>query len=131
MKKKPLFEIIPDSIVKSGSNGYLVCQTKPIHPHSMVLSDRKARYIYVHIVVYENSIGHVLDKRQEGEIHHKDNDPTNNKLSNLELKKKGEHQRDHALKDNHFWKKSPLNKPKSKKKAAQDVAAQFIQHLLS
>jgi hypothetical protein len=126
-KKKPLFEIIPGSIVKSGSNGYMVCQTKPVHPHAMVLKDRKARYIYVHIVVYENSVGHVLDKRKEGEIHHKDRNPANNDISNLELKKSGTHQRDHALHDNPFWKKSPRTKPGVKRATLLRIVSRFLQ----
>ena len=131
MKKKPIFKIVPGSIVKSGSNGYMVCETLPPHPHAMILPDRKVRYIYVHIVVYENSIGKILDKRKEQEIHHKDGNPANNKLSNLELTEKGIHQRQHALTDNPFWKKSPLNKPhkKSKKAMAQSVISAYLTNL--
>lgn len=115
MAKKigPPFKIIPDSIIKATSGGYLYCQTDPVHPSAEKRPDRKARYVYLHRVILENHLGRLL---QEGEEpHHIDGDPTNNVPSNLTIKDTGEHQRDHANTDNPFWKHSPRTKPRKKK----------------
>ena len=122
MAKKPLFKILPDSIVKSGENGYQYCATDPVHPRALKLSDRKVRYCYVHVVKMENSIGRLLHKGEE--VHHKNGDQSDNRLSNLELTTSGEHQRDHALTDNKFWKKSPRTKPR--KASVYNVVTQFL-----
>jgi hypothetical protein len=121
-KKKPLFKIVPGSIVDASGNGYKYCVTDPPHPHGMELKDRKLKYIYHHVALMELKLGRYL--RKDEEVHHKDGNQANNALSNLELfKKKGEHQKEHALTDNPFWKKSPENKPD--KKAALRVVTRF------
>ena len=121
-KKKKLFKIIPDSIVKGDSIGHLVCETDPVHPDAMSLPDRKKRYIYLHRVVMENSLGHLIDP-DKYEVHHKDENPANNALSNLELVSKSDHAQGHSFKKK-FWKKSPRNKPG--REAACRVAGQFL-----
>jgi len=118
------FKIIPGTIVKGTGEGYMVCQTEPVHPHSLKLPDRKARYVYVHRVKMENHLGRFLTKEEAAQIDHKDKDKTNNSISNLKLTTLGEHQKDHASRGNHFWKDSPYtkkgtpHKKKSKKKEA-------------
>jgi hypothetical protein len=112
MAKKIHFKIIPDSIVKGtgAGGGYYVCETDPPHPRAMHLKDRKRSYVYVHEVVMENLLGKLLDT-DKFEVHHKDEDSSNNAPSNLELVSRGDHSRGHAKK-NKFWKTSPKNKPK-------------------
>jgi hypothetical protein len=124
-KNGPPFKILPGSIVKATRDGYYYCQTDPVHPNSEKRPDRKARYIYLHRVKMENHLGRLLDPAEE-EVDHKDKDKTNNAPSNLELVKKGEHQRDHVSRGNHFWKKSPRNKPKeASTKLIQRVLLQY------
>jgi len=127
MAKKPLFKIDPDSEVKGTGEGGIYVTTTPDHPHGEKRPDRKKRYVYKHRVIMENQLGRLLKDGEE--VHHKDEDRTNNAPSNLELAKLGPHQKNHALK-NKFWKKSPANKPKRKKPskdAAIRVAALFLQ----
>jgi hypothetical protein len=121
-KKKPLFKIVPDSIVKGDEIGHLVCETIPVHPDALSLPDRKKRYIYLHRVILENSLGHIIDTKKY-EVHHKDEDPSNNALSNLELTTHHEHAKDHSKKKK-FWKKSPMNKPN--RKSALRVVSAFL-----
>lgn len=123
-KKGPPFKIIPGSIVKGTGDGYMVCQTEPVHPHALKLKDRDARYVYVHRVVMENHLGRLLSKEEVEQIDHKDKDKSNNALSNLRLTQRGIHQKEHS-KTNHFWKKSPMNKKKRKKMALR-VATAFL-----
>lgn len=108
-KRKPLFKIVPDSCVKGDSIGHIVCETIPVHPYALKLPDRKKQYIPLARVVIENSLGHIIDYTKY-EVHHKDEDPSNNALSNLELTTHHEHARTHSKKKK-FWKKSPRNKP--------------------
>jgi hypothetical protein len=70
----------------------------------------------------ENHLGRLIDPKKE-EIHHKDENPKNNTLSNLELTNKAKHQKEHAHKDKRweeskFWKKSPRTKPGQVRKVA-------------
>ena len=126
-KKKPLFKIDPGSEVVSTGNGYISVTTTPEHPGTRA-PEHKKTYVYLHVVIMENHIGRQLKENEE--VHHKDEDPTNNKLSNLELRTRAGHARQHSKK-NHFWKKSPLNKPKKKKKAmSQRIAAKFIASMI-
>lgn len=126
----PPFKIIPGSIVKATRDGYLYCQTDPVHPHAEKRKDRKARYIYVHRVKMENKLGRLIDKDEQ--VDHKDGDKTNNDASNLVLIKRGPHQKSHAERGNHFWKTSPLNKPgcdmkkHKSKKTALDLSYEVI-----
>ena len=114
---KPLFKIDPGSIVKGTQDGHLYCTTTPEHPEAMKLKDRKKRYVYLHRVMMENSLGRLIDTKKE-EVHHKDEDPSNNAISNLKITSKGEHARGHAKKKK-FWKESPRTK-------ARKVAEAFI-----
>jgi hypothetical protein len=107
---KPIQKIDWDSIVKSGEQGYQYCVTDPPHPQGESRGDRKRKYVYLHRAVMENELGRYLKPGEE--VDHKDGDVTNNDPSNLELRHAGEHQREHALNGNSFWKKSPRNKPK-------------------
>lgn len=123
-KKGPPFKIISNSIVKATKGGYYYCQTDPIHPNSEKRSDRKARYIYLHRVKMENHLGRLIDPEKE-QVDHKDKDKSNNKISNLKLVLKGDHQKDHVSRGNHFWKKSPRNKPR-KKKASDEMIRRVL-----
>lgn len=128
-KEGPPFIIIPGSIVKATKGGYYYCQTDPVHKHSEVRSDRKARYIYLHRVTMENHLGRLLDPEKE-QVDHKDKDKSNNDISNLELVLKGEHQKDHVSRGNHFWKKSPRNKPQNKKHRKKKASCDMVQRVL-
>ena len=120
---KKLFEIIPGTTVKGDAKGHLVCQTNPVHPNAISLPDRKAKYVYLHRVIIDNHLGKVTDPNKV-EIHHKDEDPSNNALSNLEIRSKEDHARGHAQKKK-FWKKSPRTKP-GRKASALRVAQAFL-----
>jgi hypothetical protein len=120
---KPLFKIIKESIVKGDSIGHLVCETIPEHPDALNLPDRKKKYVYLHRVIMENHLGKILDMKKY-EIHHKDEDPSNNALSNLKLTTHHEHAKTHSKKKK-FWKKSPRNKPG--RKASLRVSVNFVQ----
>lgn len=50
---------------------------------------------YVHRRVIEEAIGRKLEPTEQ--VHHKDEDPTNNNLENLEIKTASEHGKHHAL----------------------------------
>lgn len=115
-KKKKLFEIDKDSIIKGTAGGYQYVCTIPPHKYGEVRGDRNKRYVYLHRAIYESEVlGRYLKPNEQ--IDHKDGDKSNNAPSNLVLKLHGEHQRDHANNGNSFWKKSPLNKPGVKRKA--------------
>ena len=119
MAKKPLFTIDKDSIVKGTADGHLYCTTTPDHPMGEVRKDRKKRYVYLARAKMELHLGRYLKENEE--VHHKDENPANNALSNLVLTTKPEHARDHSKKKK-FWKKSPMNKP-SRKSALRVVQA--------
>jgi HNH endonuclease len=123
MAKFPKYKIDPGSEVKATGNGYLYVTTTPDYAGDGIkMPDHKKTYVYLHVLVMEKHIGRYLKDSEE--VHHKDEDPTNNRLSNLELKSRSSHSRGHAKK-NKFWKKSPLNKPK--KAMAQHVASDYLQ----
>lgn len=102
------FKIDPSSIVTGDQIGHLYCTTIPIHPDGMKLKDRNKRYIPVHRVIMENHLGRFINPEKE-EINHKDDNPKNNNVSNLELVSHAEHARLHSKKKK-FWKESPRNK---------------------
>lgn len=112
------FKIDPGSIVVGDGIGHLYCTTTPTHPDGMKLKDRDKRYIPVHRVVIENHLGRLINPKKE-DINHKDGNPKNNAISNLELVTHAEHARGHA-KQKKFWKKSPRNK------SAQRVIESFL-----
>lgn len=128
---KPLWKIVPGSIVKGDSIGHLVCEVESLtpkyksHPNALKLSDRNKQYCYVHVIKMENHLGRILKPGEE--VHHKDENPANNAMSNLVLESKADHAQLHSLKKK-FWKKSPRNKPG--REAACRVAGQFLNNLL-
>jgi len=128
MKK---YKIDPGSEVISGSSGKLYVTTTPDYegPSGIKLKDHDKTYVYKHILLCEqNKLHRYLSKDEDA--HHKDENPKNNALSNLEVKTHGEHSRGHALKKK-FWKKSPRTKPGQKRKAAQNVISKFRNILLN
>lgn len=130
-----LFEIDDDSIVKGTGEGYYYCTTTPPHPYGESRKDRKKKYVYLHRAILEQKLGRFLEPGEQAD--HKDKDKSNNSPSNIVLVEIGPHQKDHARnRGNHFWEKSPMNKPKSKKAsslmdAAIRVAADFISSIES
>lgn len=115
---KKLFKIDPDSEVKASGNGYIYVTTTPNHPGKRI-SDHKKTYVYKHVALMELSLGRYLKEGEE--VHHKDENPANNTLSNLELRLSEGHAKHHK-----FWKKSPRTKPGQKrKKMALNVVLAF------
>lgn len=129
MSKKRLFEIDPDSIVKATSGGYFYCTTTPEHPYGEKRKDRKKKYVYLHRAKMEQNLGRYL--KPEEQVDHKDGDKANNNISNLVLKKRGPHQKSHVGRGNHFWKKSPMNKPGRNKKASPELIYRIINKYLN
>lgn len=124
-----LFKIVPDSRVKATGGGYyyVAIEDDEGHPHShgMKLPDRNKRYIYEHIAKMELHLGRYLNKTEQ--VDHRDCDKSNNDMSNLKLVEQGSHQKDHVdNRGNHFWKTSPLNKPKRKKKASEELVHEIL-----
>lgn len=111
-----LFEIDKDSIVSGTGGGYMYCTTTPPHPYGESRGDRKKKYIYYHRALLEKKLGRYLKHDEQAD--HKDGNKKNNTPENIILVNLGDHQKDHAKnRGNHFWKTSPMNKPKRKKKA--------------
>lgn len=75
--------------MKTNSKGYLL-QRRADHP----FADSDG-YVPQHRLVMEEAIGRYINPR-EFDVHHKDEDVKNNKLSNLQLLTKAEHRRIHA-----------------------------------
>jgi len=82
------FHNLKDRRKRVEPNGY-VTVFYPNHPRSY-----KNGYVYYHRVKMENHLGRYLDPQEE--VHHKDENPRNNKLSNLELTTRSKHCRIHA-----------------------------------
>lgn len=118
-----LFKINPDSVVKANGLGYYYCTTTPPHPKGETRGDRKKKYVYLHRAVMEQKLGRYL--KPDEQVDHKDGNKANNSPKNLELIKRGPHQKEHTLRGNHFWKKSPRNKPR-KKKADYDYSIRRV-----
>lgn len=121
---KPLFKIDPDSEVKGNARGQIYVTTTPNHPASAAgkkMKDHKKTYVPLCVVVMENHLGRLL--KEDEEVHHKDENQSNNSVSNLELKDHDIHQKSHAKKRK-FWKKSPMNKPR--RKSALKVIEAFL-----
>jgi hypothetical protein len=123
MAKKKLFEIDKDSIVKATKGGYYYCCTIPPHKFGETRSDRKKKYIYLHRALLEQKLGRYLLSHEQAD--HKDGNKEHNYPSNLVLLERGPHQKSHAERGNHFWKKSPRNKPG--RKAVRNVLTRFIE----
>lgn len=81
-----MFKII--STCKGG--GYQYCRTDPPHPR------RNAKGLYpLHRVLAENKLGRLLEPNEV--VHHRDEDKKNDSPSNLEVKSRSEHSKDHAV----------------------------------
>ena len=81
----PLWKIT--SSCKGG--GYVYCRTEPPHPR------RNSKGLYpLHRVLMENKLGRQLGSDEV--VHHEDENKNNNKISNLEVKTRSRHARDHA-----------------------------------
>jgi len=106
---KKLFEIDKNSIIKATKGGYYYCCTIPPHKYGEVRGDRNKKYIYLHRALLEQKLNRYLKPEEQSD--HKDGNKEHNVPSNLELKTLGEHQKSHSERGNHFWKKSPRNKP--------------------
>lgn len=118
-----------DDVVKATKDGYQYVTTTPPHPYGEQRKDRKKKYVYLHRAVKEKELGRYLTPEEQ--VDHKDKDKTNNAPSNLELVIKGEHQKDHVSRGNHFWKKSPRNKPKRSKKASMEMVQRVLFNYLN
>lgn len=135
MAKKMFDRIDWDSVIDASSNGYKYCTVifdddpDKGHPYGEVRGDRDKKYVYLHRAILEKKLGRYLLPSEQAD--HEDGNKKNNKPSNIILKDLGEHQKDHALnRGNHFWKKSPMNKKKRKrKKMALRVAQTFLSGL--
>ena len=124
-KRKPLYKIDPDSEVKGTGDGHMYVTTTPDHPGKK-MKDHKKTYVPIHIVLMENHLGRPL--KDDEEVHHKDENPKNNALSNLVLTTHPEHAKTHSKKKK-FWKKSPMNKPD--REASLRIASLFLSQLNS
>lgn len=79
-----MFEIV--SICKGG--GYKYCRTIPPHPK------RNAKGLYpLHRVLMENKLGRLLEPGEE--VHHGDEDKSNDVLDNLDVLTKSDHAKLH------------------------------------
>ena len=79
-----MFQIL--SICKGG--GYQYCRTDPPHPKA------NTNGLYpLHRVIVENHIGRLLT--EEEVVHHKDENKTNDTLTNLEVLSRAQHSRHH------------------------------------
>ena len=126
---KQIHKIVPCSIVKATKGGYLYCETDPPHPYGEKRKDRKKKYVYLHRAKKEIELGRYL--KDDEQVDHKDKDKENNEPSNLVLVTRGPHQKDHVSRGNHFWKKSPRNKKKRKKKASTIMVNRVLLSYLS
>jgi len=129
MAPKMFDTINMDDVVKATKGGYLYVTTTPDHFYGEQRKDRKKKYVYLHRAVKEKELGRYL--KPEEQVDHKDGDKTNNAPSNLEVKDLGPHQKSHALeRGNHFWKKSPRNKPGCKiKEASYRVVLAYLKSI--
>jgi len=118
-----------DDVVKATKEGYLYVTTTPPHKFGEVRNDRKKRYVYLHRAVKEKELGRYLTPDEQ--VDHKDKNKRNNDPSNLELVIQGEHQKDHVARGNHFWKKSPRNKPQKKKASTEMVQRVLFNYIIS
>lgn len=81
----PLFRVV--STCRGG--GYIYARTEPPHPR------RNSNGLYpLHRVIAENTLGRLLEPGED--VHHRDEDKSNNSPDNLEVLSKSEHARRHA-----------------------------------
>ena len=119
---KKLFDIDPGSETTATGNGYIYVTTTPNHPGKK-MSDHKKTYVYKHVALMEKKLGRFLTRGEE--VHHLDENPKNNALSNLELRSSEGHAKHHK-----FWKKSPRTKPGQKrKKMALNIISKFNERI--
>jgi hypothetical protein len=118
------YKIDPDSEVSGTGTGYVYVTTTPSYQGKGIkrMPDHDKAYVPKSRVILEKKLNREIDPDKE-EIHHKNENKTDDSPSNLELKTRGEHSKGHAIK-NKFWKKSPLNKPK--KASVQRVISRFL-----
>ena len=116
-----------DDVVKATKDGYLYVTTTPPHPYGEKRKDRKKKYIYLHRAVKEKELGRYLTPDEQ--VDHKNKNKKDNSPSNLVLILKGDHQKDHVSRGNHFWKKSPRNKPRKKKASDEMVQRVLFRYL--
>jgi len=83
-KPKVAFQIL--SVVRGG--GYLYARTEPAHPHQ-----NSNGFYPLHRVLVENQMGRLL--RDDEVVHHKDDDKSNNELSNLKVMRRTDHTSHH------------------------------------
>lgn len=128
MSSPKMFEKINyDDVVKATKDGYLYVTTTPPHPYGEKRKDRKKKYIYLHRAVKEKELGRYLTPDEQ--VDHKNKNKKDNSPSNLVLILKGDHQKDHVSRGNHFWKKSPRNKPRKKKASDEMVQRVLFRYL--
>lgn len=92
-EKKEPFGWKVEKIIKKGE--YLYCIVRE-HPYAT-----KKGYVLHHRIVMENHLGRLLDPKEE--VHHINGQKHDNRLENLELTKKGEHQSFHGRKRGRMW----------------------------
>jgi hypothetical protein len=124
------YVIDKDSIITGTGRGVQYCVCIPDHKFARPLKDHDRKYIELHRAVYDLAHGGYTDP-DKYDIHHKDGNPRNNNLSNLEKIEHGKHQEEHANKEKRwekskFWKKSPMTKPGKARKVAQDFLNRII-----
>lgn len=77
------------------SHGYIAVRVAPDHPHAWGPNRLKRfKYAYEHVVVMMSHIGRSLLPNEI--VHHRNGDRSDNRLDNLELMTKEDHQRYHA-----------------------------------
>lgn len=118
-----------DDVVKATKDGYMYVTTTPPHPYGEKRKDRKKKYIYLHRAVKEKELGRYLTPEEQ--VDHKNKNKKDNSPSNLVLILKGDHQKDHVSRGNHFWKKSPRNKPRKKKASGEMIQRVIFRYINS